>query len=85
MFDGARPGDVVRFVPGPQVGQPGAVMQPRGDHEKNAVIQSIKGDVCVVRLLGQVGTKVRAGADAGSASGIVVGLPVTARGTLKVS
>lgn len=85
MIAGVKPGDVVRFVAGPRVGQPGAVLAPRSDQEKNAVVHSIKGDVCVVRLLSQLGTHVRAASDAGAASGIVVNLPVSARGTLKVS
>lgn len=81
-YEGARPGDVVRFIPGPRVGQPGEISRARSPHEKNAVLRSVKGEVGYCQLKPQLQSS-RASAEGGSASGIQVNLPVTAGGSLR--
>ena len=82
-YEGALPGDLVRFVPGP-VGRPGAVMKPRNQNEVNAVLQSIRKGVGFIKLRPQL-QAAQAGAESGGASGISINLPVTAGGTLRIS
>lgn len=81
-YEGAAAGDLVRFVPGP-VGKPGAVMRPSSPREANAVLQSIKNGVGLIKLRPQL-QQVQAGAESGGAAGIRVSLPVAAGGRLRI-
>lgn len=83
QYTGAQPGDFVRFVPGPRVGQPGAITQPRVSTEINAVLESVKGTLGYCKLKPQLQAS-RAGAEGGAASGILVDLPVSAGGRLRI-
>lgn len=83
QYEGAKPGDFVRFVPGPQVGKPGAITKPRVRTEINAVLESVKGTAGYCKLKPQL-QSLSAGAEGGVASGIRINLPVTAGGRLRI-
>ena len=81
-YEGAMPGDAVRYAPGALKGQ-GVVLKPRSRTEVNGVLQSVKNGVGFVRLLPQLQTTA-VGVAGGSASGIKVNLPVAAGGKLRI-
>jgi len=83
-FDGAKVGDSVRFVNNPSPGQPGAILLPRGRHEINAVLQQVQGTMGYVEVKPQLASP-QAVAESGSAAGIRVELPVSVRGSLRIS
>lgn len=83
QYTGAQPGDFVRFVPGPSVGHPGAITQPRTRTEVNAVLESVKGTMGYCKLKPQL-QSAHASAEGGAASGIRVDLPVSAGGSLRI-
>lgn len=83
QYTGAKPGDFVRFVPGSRLGKPGAIMRPRSKTEINAILESVKGTVGYCKLKPQL-QSAQAGVEGGGASGIVIDMPVTARGRLRI-
>lgn len=82
-YEGASPGDSVRYVPSPQPGKPGAILKPRSRTEINAILEKVQGTRGFIRLKPQL-QSAQAGAEAGGASGIRVDLPVSARGRMKI-
>lgn len=83
QYAGAKPGDAVRFVDGPKAGHPGAITRPRTNTEVNAVLETVKGSQGFCRIKTQL-KSAQAGAEAGTASGISIKLPVVAGGSLKI-
>lgn len=79
-YDGASPGDVVRFVPGSQVGQTGAICQARTVYERNALLKTVQGDMGLVEIISSGTLSSGAQSDVGSASGISLSIPIKAGG-----
>lgn len=78
----AKVGDPVRFVPNPQPGQPGALFWANDISTSSGILKKVQGTIGCVELRVLPSTQVVA--EGGSASGIRLNLPVTARGSLRI-
>lgn len=81
-YTGARAGDSIRFVPHPKPGHPGAIFWASDVSTSSGTLKRVQGTIGYVEL--KEVRVVQAVAEGGSASGIHLSLPVTARGSLRV-
>lgn len=82
-FSGAKVGDAVRYIPALSQGQAGAILQPRGPQEINAILHKVAGSMGYVEIRAPRSTA-SALAESGSAVGITISLPISSGGSLKI-